>query len=97
MKLIVYLFSCLAAIGYISATVQQEKEEIFESDEDLAKRLDYYRNYSKQITDGKVDFNATYGSGVYCVTKKSLRPKEFVMKIPKEFISCGCKLQIKIS
>lgn len=96
MKLIVYLLSCIAALVFTNTIEAQDTGEIFESDEDLQKRLLYYRNFSNSITGGKVDFNATYGSGVYCVTKKDIKPKEFVMKIPKEFISCGCNFSFTL-
>jgi len=58
----------------------------YESDSDANIRLKYFQNLSNKITDGKISFEYSTESGIYCKVLKDIKKHEGVFKIPEEYI-----------
>ena len=53
------------------------------------KRLNFGRNYTDQVTKGKVIFDYSDKKGVHCKANSDLGKKEFVFKIPNKLVKCS--------
>ena len=62
-----------------------------DSKEKEDKRYKWNQDHADEITSGRVAFSYNEEQGTFCETKQSLFAKEFVFKVPKNYIICGCK------
>ena len=64
---------------------------LFETKEELNKRLSFYNSKSEEITNNRIVFKHSEEKGIYCEAKQKTLRKEFVFSIKKEYLICGCK------
>jgi hypothetical protein len=87
MRTIFILSSLIILISF--TLIQSEiRPTYIESEEHEMSRLKFGQNYTNLVTKGKVVFEYEPSKGIYCKANKDIANKEFVFKIPKEFIFC---------
>jgi len=82
----------LTIITIMSLIQLSLQEFLVDSEEAQKKRYIWNRNNTDIITTSKIDLAYTEEQGTYCLAKKNIFEKEFVFRIPKNYIICGCKL-----
>lgn len=68
--------------GYRTYTEPKSKTEI---------RKNFIAKYSEKISEGKLSYLQDSNKGMFCQANDDLFKGEITMKVPKEFMICGCK------
>ena len=58
----------------------------------VLSRLNWSKDHTQLITKGKVEFEYTNEKGTHCLAKDNLRIKEFVFRVPNDYLICACKI-----
>jgi len=62
------------------------------SPEDIKKTIEFNKNYTELITDGKITFDYDQKLGTYCTARQNVHPTEFVIKVPNNFTMCSYEI-----
>jgi hypothetical protein len=93
----IYLMKIILTILiFLISLIKLRKSENFysESQESVLKRLKWNKSFTQSVTKGKVDLEYNKERGIFCQAKTDIPKKQFVFKIPKEFLICTCKLSL---
>lgn len=59
------------------------------SEEDINKAVEFNKNYTELITQGKITFDYDKSFGTYCKAQQEINKAEFVIKVPSDFPICA--------
>jgi len=57
-------------------------------------RAKFIKKYSNQITKGKISYEYSEEKGTYCRANSDLYKSEITMTISRDFIICGCNINV---
>lgn len=66
-------------------------KEIYETSENVSKRLHWNQSKQQEVTGGRVVFDHDKSKGLYCKTTEKSFPYEFLFNIKGDYLVTSCK------
>jgi hypothetical protein len=92
-KSIPYLKSILILFFWFSLFSMLFSRNLIDDEESIKKRLDWIKQHEAEATNGKISFEYSPQTGIYCVNKEPTFKGEFVFKTKSDYVTCSCKLK----
>jgi hypothetical protein len=60
--------------------------------EDIKNTIEFNKNYTGLITEGKITFDYDKKLGTYCTARQNVKKAEFVIRVPNNFTICAYEI-----